>query len=226
MDLPQGLIVSCQAYEGDPMYGSHLMATMAIAAEMGGAVAIRANSPQDIQAIRKVTNLPIIGLHKVYSPDSEVYITPDFNSAESIAKAGCDFIAIDATNRPRPQNIQLSDLVSFIKNSLNKPIMGDISCKEDALTAEVLGVDLVSTTLSGYTSHGRPAMDGPDLDLVKDLVKDLKIPVVAEGRFRKPQQAAQAILLGAHAVVIGESITRPEKITERYVKAIEFEKEK
>lgn len=221
MGLPKGLIVSCQSYEGEPMFGAHIMADMAKAAEKGGAVAIRANSPQDIQSIRQVTQLPIIGIYKVHSSVSEIYITPDFESAESIAKAGCDIIGIDSTNRARLKNIELSDLYNFIKNTLHKFILGDVSCREEAILAESLGADFVSTTLSGYTSNGRPAMSGPDLDLVEDLVKAVQIPVIAEGRYREPHEAAQAIRLGAHAVVIGESITRPEKITGRYVTAID-----
>jgi len=220
MKFPKGLIVSCQAYEGDPMFGSHNMANMAKAAELGGAVAIRANSPQDIRTIRQITKLPIIGLYKVYSSASDVYITPDFDSAESIALAGSNILAIDSTCRVRPKNIKLSDLFKFIQDSLHKPIMADISCVEDAIVAESLGADMVSTTLSGYTSQGGSAMEGPDINLVEELVKTVQIPVVAEGRYHHPHQVARAILLGAHAVVVGEAITRPEKITERYAKAI------
>jgi N-acylglucosamine-6-phosphate 2-epimerase len=220
MIFPRGLIVSSQAYEGDPMFGPNIVASMARAAEKGGAVAIRANSPEDIQAIREVTSIPIIGIYKVYSPGSDVYITPDYESAEKISVAGCDIVAIDATKRKRPKEIKLIDLVNFIKNDLKKAIMADISCVEEALYAESLGADIISSTLSGYTSTGRPSMNGPDLELITDLVKRIKAPIVAEGRFHTPDQAVQAILLGAHAVAIGESITRPEKITERFVEAI------
>jgi len=159
MYLSRGLTVSCQAYEGDPLFGSQYMVAMAKAAEWGGAIGIRANSPQDIQAIRKVTNLPIIGLYKIASASSDVYITPDFEAAEAIAIAGSDIIAIDATPRPRPKNIQLSNLITFIKEKFGKPVMADISCLEDALLAEALKVDFISTTLSGYTAHGQPALN-------------------------------------------------------------------
>lgn len=220
MKFPRGLIVSCQAYEGDPMFGANIMANMAKAAEAGGAVAIRVNSPQDIRAIRRITELPIIGLYKVYSSASDIYITPDFESAESIALAGSDIIAVDSTNRARPKNIKLSDLFKFIIDSLHKPIMADISCVEEAVIAESLGADMVSTTLSGYTSLEYPASNEPDLALVEELVKTVQIPVVAEGRYHEPLQVARAMILGAYAVVVGEAITRPEKITERYVHAL------
>lgn len=220
MFLSRGLIASCQAYKGDPLFGSQYMVAMAKAAEWGGAIGIRANSPQDIQAIRKVTSLPIIGLYKIASDVSDVYITPDFAAAEAIDKAGCDIIAIDATPRPRPQDVQLSDLITFIKEKLGKPVMADISCLDDALLAESLNVDFISTTLSGYTVHGRPIIDGPDLELVGQLVQAIHLPVVAEGRIHEPAQAALAITLGAHAVVIGEAISRPEKITQRFLSAM------
>ncbi len=220
MKFPRGLIVSCQAYEGDPMFGANIMANMAKAAEAGGAVAIRVNSPQDIRAIRRITELPIIGLYKVYSSASDIYITPDFESAESIALAGSDIIAVDSTNRARPKNIKLSDLFKFIIDSLHIPIMADISCVEEAVIAESLGADMVSTTLSGYTSLEYPASNEPDLALVEELVKTVKIPVVAEGRYHETLQVARAMILGAYAVVVGEAITRPEKITERYVHAL------
>lgn len=218
--LPKGLMVSCQAYEGDPLFGAHFMARMAIAAKMGGAVGIRGNSPPDISAIRQATDLPIIGIYKINIPGYDVYITPDFEAARSIAEAGSDVIAIDATPRPRPGGILLADLIDYIHDVLGKPVLADASCVEDALLAESLHADMISTTLSGYTAHGRPACEGPDLELVQQLVIQVHIPVIAEGRFFKPAQAAQAMQFGAHAVVVGGAITRPEKITERFVNAI------
>lgn len=220
MTLPPGLIVSCQAYEGDPMFGPHIMAAMARAAEVGGAVGIRANSPDDIAAIRQVTSLPIIGLWKVHSPESEVYITPDCEAAEAIAKAGCDMIAIDGTPRRRAKGVTLPELIEFIHTALGKPVMADCSCLDDALLAQSHGADVISTTLAGYTSHGRPMTDGPDLDFVQELVGCVNKPVIAEGRFDVPSQVARAVALGAHAVCVGTAITRPENITRRFVQGI------
>jgi N-acylglucosamine-6-phosphate 2-epimerase len=216
--LTKGLIVSCQAYEGDPLFGSHIMAALAVAAEQGGAVGIRANSPEDIAAIRAVTNLPIVGLYKLYSPSSQVYITPSCESAEAIARAGSDMIAIDATPRPRHNRETVGQLIQFIHEALGKPVMADVSCIEDAVLAESLGADVISTTLAGYTQHGRPKMDGPDLEFVAEVVRRVRLPVVAEGRYHEPHQAAQAMQLGAHAVVVGSAITRPEDITRRFVR--------
>lgn len=218
--LPRGLIVSCQAYEGDPLFGPHIMAAMACAAQQGGAVAIRANGPADIAAIRAAVSLPIIGLWKI-GPTGlhDVYITPDAPATESIAAAGCSIIAIDATPRKRAGEIDLRSLIDYIHDNLHLPVMADISCLNDALQAVELGADVVSTTLAGYTAHGRPPMEEPDLPLLGAVLSRVRVPVVAEGRFATPAQVAAAFDLGAHAVVVGAAITRPEQITARFVRA-------
>lgn len=221
MEIPHGLIVSCQAYEGEPMFGAHIMAAMARAAEEGGAVAIRANSPADIAAIRKAVRLPIIGLWKVHTPGSDVYITPDAGAAQAIADAGSDILAIDATPRPRQNGATLNALIPHIRNVLGKPVMADCSCLDDALAAEALGADYIGTTLAGYTAHGRPMTDGPDLDFVRELAGRVNRPIIAEGRFHLPEQIRCALALGAHAVCVGGAITRPEEITKRFVSAVE-----
>ncbi len=220
MLLPHGLIVSCQAYEGEPMFGAHIMAAMARAAEEGGAIAIRANTPPDIAAIRAVTQLPIIGLYKIHSHTSDVYITPTRASAAAIVRAGCDVVAVDATPRPRDGGETLAQLIAFIHEELGKQVMADCSCMEDALLAEALGADYIGTTMAGYTAHGRPMTDGPDLDFVRELVGSVNKPIIAEGRFHLPELAAQALALGAYAVCIGGAITRPQDITKRFVSAL------
>ena len=220
MLLPKGLIVSCQAYEGDPLFGARIMAALATAAEEGGAVGIRANSPADIAAIRAATQLPIVGLFKLYKPESEVYITPTCESAVAIAKAGSDMIALDATPRPRHNSETVEQLIQFIHKELGKPVMADVSCVEDALLAVSLGADVISTTLAGYTQYGRPKTAGPDLEFLAEVVRRVRLPVVAEGRYHEPNQAAQALQLGAHAVVVGSAITRPEEITRRFADAL------
>src|SRR5215207_5933155 len=47
------LIVSCQARESEPLRDPYIMAAMAQAAVMGGAVGIRANGADDIRAIKQ-----------------------------------------------------------------------------------------------------------------------------------------------------------------------------
>lgn len=218
--LPRGLIVSCQAYAGEPLFGAAHMVAMARAALQGGAVGLRLNSPTDIAAVRAVTERPLIGLYKVHAPDSDVYITPDCAAAAAIARAGCDVVAVDATPRPRPGGLALADLITFIHDQLGKPVLADVSCLEDARLAEAQGADALSTTLAGYTAHGRPPLAGPDLEFLGALVRAARVPVLAEGRYWQPGEVAQAFALGAFAVVIGSAITRPWEITRRFVQAV------
>ena len=213
------LIVSCQALQGEPLYGAEIMARMAVAAKLGGAVAIRANSPEDIRAIRQAVDLPIFGLYKDNLPEDEVYITPTLRHACQIAEAGADVICIDATDRTRPEGPTLADFIRRIKVETGLPVMADISTIEEALMAEQSGADLVSSTMSGYTSYS-PQITAPDLELVSAMVARLMVPVMAEGRYLYPEQAREALQRGAYAVIVGGAITRPAEITARFATAL------
>ncbi|NLO82513.1 MAG: N-acetylmannosamine-6-phosphate 2-epimerase [Clostridiales bacterium] len=215
----KGVIVSCQALEHEPLYGAEIMARMAIAAKEGGAVGIRANYPQDIRAIRKEVDLPLIGIYKVQYADSEAYITPTLKEVEEVIKAGADIVAVDCTKRLKPANKTTEDFIREIRENFTTIIMADISTYEEGLMAEELGVDMISTTLSGYTPYS-PQIEGPDFELVERLSKAVDVPVIAEGRIWTSQEAVKALELGAYAVVIGAAITRPQKITERFTRAV------
>ncbi|MGE5508039.1 MAG: N-acetylmannosamine-6-phosphate 2-epimerase [Chitinophagales bacterium] len=214
-----GLIVSCQALEHEPLHGPFFMAAMAYAAEGGGAVGIRANSPEDLRAIRRLTALPLIGLWKVTYPGHEVYLTPTLSEAAAVAGAGADVIAIDATGRPRPGGVSLPELIRLIHSDLGKPVLADVSTRAEGLAAAEAGADLVSTALAGYTAYSRH-MEGPDLDLVSELAACLPVPVLAEGRIWTPEEAQKALTCGAHAIVVGGAITRPQQITQRFATAL------
>ncbi len=219
--LQGGLIVSCQALLEEPLFGAEHMAAMARAAAGAGAVAIRANGPADIAAIRAAVEVPIIGLYKVDLQGFEVRITPTLEQALQVAEAGADMIAIDATHRPHPEG-SAAELIQKIHDHTNCPVLADVSTLEEGLQAAAAGADFIATTLSGYTDYS-PAQPGPDFVLLEQLVHDLrskKIPVIAEGRVSTPEQAARALSLGAHAVVVGSAITRPQWITEQFVNAI------
>lgn len=228
MDLPalkrhlhKGLIVSCQALPGEPLFGAGMMAAMARAAVSAGAVAIRANGPEDIAAIRAEVQVPIIGIYKVDLPGFEVRITPTLEQALQVAEAGADMIALDATRRPHPKS-DVDELIEQIQRRTGLPVLADISTLEEGLAAAACGAEFVGTTLSGYTSYS-PDLPGPDFALLSDLVAALGpkgIPVLAEGRIATPEQAARALALGAHAVVVGSAITRPQWITARFMDAI------
>jgi N-acylglucosamine-6-phosphate 2-epimerase len=211
------LIVSCQALPDEPLHGASIMARMAVAAREGGAVAIRANSPEDIRAIREAVDLPLIGLYK--DGDSGVYITPTLRHARAVAEAGADVIALDATPRARPNGENLADIIAAIHADLGKLVLADVSTREEGIAAAQMGADFVAPTLSGYTEYSAKR-DGPDLELIQTLAQTLDVPVIAEGRIRTPAEARAALDAGAAAVVVGSAITRPQWITAQFVASI------
>jgi N-acylglucosamine-6-phosphate 2-epimerase len=211
-----GLIVSCQALEDEPLHGAMIMARMALAAQMGGAVAIRANSPADIRAIKETVPLPLIGLYKDGSEG--VFITPTSRHAQDIIEAGADIIALDATRRQRPNDEKLADIVGVI-HTAGRLVLADVSTFEEALAAQDAGADLIAPTLSGYTDYS-PQLEGPDYALIQTMTQQLSIPVIAEGRIRTPEEARLVLAYGAVAVVVGSAITRPQIITEEFARGI------
>ena len=71
------------------------------------------------------------------------------------------------------------------------------------MIAEALGCEAIATTLSGYTD--KPAPKLPNLKLVEDLAKRVKVPIIAEGGFNRPEQFKQALDAGAWSVCIWHS---------------------
>ena len=213
------LIVSCQATPQEALFGSDIMAKMAISAVRGGAKGIRVNTPADVKAVRAAVDVPLIGLYKEVIPGTPVIITPTIKHALAIAQAGADVIAIDATFRVHPED-EVPELIRKIHEQTDCLVMADISNFEEAEAAMISGADVVSTTLSGYTDY-TPSLVGPDIDLVRQIASTLSIPVFAEGRYYSPDQVKKAIEYGATAVVVGGAVTRPKEITERFVQAIQ-----
>lgn len=212
----KGLIVSCQSFPGEALYGSHYMVAMAKAAIMGGAVAIRTNGLEEIKAIKQAVTVPVIGLLKHEFPDSEVFITPTLEDAAAVYESGADIVAIDATRRQRPDGLTLQETIGELKKR-RIPIMADVSTYQEGIAAAGYGVDYVSTTLSGYTSYSRHTSVTPDLELVELLSRQIEVPIAAEGRIRTPGEALQALQRGASYVVVGAAITRPHLITQAFV---------
>lgn len=216
------LVVSCQALENEPLHSPFIMARMALAAAEGGAAGIRANSVVDIEAIKQQVALPVIGLVKRDYPDSEVFITPTLREVDELMVAAPEMIALDATDRPRPGGETLAQLVTSIRARWPALLlMADIASVEEALIAEQLGFDCVGTTLYGYTAQtqGHTLPEG-DFALLRAVLAAVTIPVIAEGNVDTPERAARCLALGAHAVVVGGAITRPQQITRRFTDAI------
>lgn len=208
-----GLIVSCQALPDEPLHSPDIMARLALAATIGGAVGIRANTPLDIRAIKAAVNLPVIGIHK--DGDEGVYITPTTAHALGIVDAGAEVVALDATARPRPNGETAAQIIAAV-HERGRLVLADVATMEEAQAAQAAGADFVAPTLNGYTDAAPPRHE-PDFDLLRALVIALDVPVIAEGHISTPEQARAALDAGVLAVVVGSAITRPRTITARFV---------
>ena len=206
--MNRGLIVSCQALENEPLHSSFIMSRMALAAKQGGAVGIRANSVEDITAIKEVVDLPVIGIIKKDYPDMVPYITPTMTEIDALVNTGVDVIAVDATIN---QDIEFLKEI-FIKYP-NQKFMADISTVEEGIRAGELGFHYVGTTLVGYTEQSKGINN---FDVLEELIKNCKAKIVAEGNFDTPEKARLALEKGAYTVVVGGAITRPQLITKKF----------
>ncbi|MDW7680490.1 MAG: putative N-acetylmannosamine-6-phosphate 2-epimerase, partial [bacterium] len=218
-----GLIVSCQAEANEPLNSPEILVALAKSAISSGAVAIRAEHPDNLMAMKQSLSVPVIGLLKRKYSNSEIYITPTLADAIAVLNTDVDIVAIDATLRRRPNTEKIAHIVQSLKKR-NALIMADISSVAEGRRAAQLGFDLIGTTLSGYTREiNRGASEHlPDFELLSQLVGELghQVPVIAEGRIWTPDQAIEALRLGAFAVVVGSAITRPHHISRRFQEKI------
>jgi putative N-acetylmannosamine-6-phosphate epimerase len=211
------LIVSCQARAGEPFRDPDSMARFAASAVAGGAAAIRAHGADDIRAIRKVVGVPIIGIWKEMQSDGRILITPSFESAQELAAAGADMIALDVTRRG--QRYGALERVRRIRQELEVPVLADIATLDEALAAAEAGADFVLSTMRGYTDE-TSTVQSFDLPFVQELIRRSPVPVIAEGMIDTPEQAHAALAAGAYAVVVGSAITRPVTIARRFADTI------
>lgn len=219
--LKGGLAVSCQAHEGEPLQGDQYMAKMALAAQMGGAVAIRANGPTGVRAVKAEVDLPVIAIYKRSIPGADTYITPDLESAGMVIEAGADIVALDCTRSRNHKGERGIEIIKQIREAYKIIIMAEISVFEEAQEAYEAGADIISTTLSGYTPYS-PQLKEPDFQLIGEIRKRLLDAYInAEGRISTPAQLRQAFQLGADMATVGGAITRPQWITRQFVDAIE-----
>lgn len=214
------IIVSCQALPNEPLYNEResIMPYMAMAAKEAGGTMIRTSSVRDVVEIKKKTGLPVIGLIKRGYADSEVYITPTMREINELVEAGSDIVALDCTFSKRLT--PLDEFIGEIKAKYPEIIlMADISTYEEGINAYNLGVDIVGTTMNGYTEQSREANIG-NKELITKLKKVVDIPIIAEGKVHTPQNAKEMLETGAFAVVVGGAITRPLEIATRFFDAI------
>lgn len=222
-DLKGELIVSCQALPQEPLHSSYIMSRMALAAKEGGAKGIRANTKEDIKEIRKLVDLPIIGIVKRDYPDSEVYITPTMKEVHELMEVEPEIIALDATNAKRPGGITLEKFVQMIKAEYPEQLlMADCSTVEEAKYADEIGFDFIGTTMVGYTKQSEgEKIEEDDFKILREILKSVKHPVIAEGNIDTPEKAKRVKELGAFSIVVGSIITRPQLITKSFVEALQ-----
>lgn len=216
--LKDGLIVSCQTQKDEPIYTDDMVVKMAEAAAWGGAVGIRANSPEQIRQIKAKVDLPIIGLWKIWHDNTDVFVTPTLEAAIAVWEAGADIIALDCTNQINHLGKKASDLIIEVKKAIPEAIIfADVSNYEEAALAVKNGADIVAPTLYGYTEDTKH-IEEPDFREFARMCRDFKADVcmMMEGHVYTPEDALKVLHLGAHAVVVGSAITRPHLTTKRF----------
>lgn len=216
--LKYRLIVSCQPRLNSALDHPRFVAALATMAEEQGAVGVRIRGVRDIRAVSRAVRIPIIGIEKINDPDSDVYITPTIESVRRVYRAGAQIIAMDATERPRPRGQHLANIIDAAKDNLDALLMADVATLNQGVEAARLGFDIVATTLYGYTEETRHCT-GPAFELARQLVREIKIPVILEGRVREPGHVRKAFDLGVYAVVVGTAITDFEWLARRLIDA-------
>jgi N-acylglucosamine-6-phosphate 2-epimerase len=223
-----GLIVSVQAPLGSPLRDSHVIAAMAEACLANGAVGVRLESPEHISAVRqRCPAALIVGLWKQTFDHSDVYITPGWHEVQSVWAAGADIVALDATDRIRPDGDSLEILMRRIQQELSVPVMADVDSLNSGLKAAELGCTWVGTTLYGYTKL-TDSFQPPAWELLPQLRVELPADVllICEGGIRSSTDAAKALRDGADAVVVGTAITGIDLQVSNYCKVISEEHSK
>lgn len=215
------LIVSCQAYEDNPLYGVDNMVIMSKCVLAGGAGAIRLCWPETVKAVRPFCTKPIIGINKVIPSDTcdareSVYITPTLESAIAVVEAGCDVLAMDGTLRARQGGERLGEIVAEIKRRYpDLVLMADLATIEEGIACAEMGFDILASTLSGYTTETQDRSEvEPDYELIRELKRETGLLVNAEGRIWDLCQLDRAWQCGADMVSIGSAITNPMKTTQ------------
>ena len=213
-NLKGKLIVSCQALPSEPLHSPFIMGRMALAAKIGGASGIRANTKEDIA---------IIGIVKRDYEDSEIYITPTMKEIDELMEVKPEIIAMDATISTRPEEKTLDEFFHEVKKKYPEQLfMADCSTIEEALHADELGFDFIGTTMVGYTKQSEgDKIEENDFEILREIVSKVNHKVIAEGNINTPEKARRVLELGAYSVVVGSIITRPQLITKSFVEAIE-----
>ena len=219
--LKGGLIVSCQMEKHAPGYSEDSVELLAKSAIWAGACGLRINGIENIKKIRELTDLPIIGLKKVFSDTTEVFMTPTMKEVEEVIQAGADIIAIDGTDR-LINGIPAFHIIQEIKEKYPEVlILADVRDEKDALQSLKMGADFVAPTFYRFKPDAK-STDEPDWEMFAKMcrVSDGLGYVLMEGKVWTVDDAIRALYYGAWAVVVGSAITRPHLIAQRFVEHI------
>ncbi|RYG15777.1 N-acetylmannosamine-6-phosphate 2-epimerase, partial [bacterium] len=204
------LIASVQATKG-PLDHEDTLQRLAKASLQEGVGVVRLEGVKAVRRLMPGLGVPIIGLLKRSYPDSEVYITPTAQDVDSMLDMGVHVLAMDGTLRPRPKGHELKALIERAHRRKTL-VMADCDSLESAMHAASLGADIIGTTLAGYTD-ARPMTTGPDLELLREIVRAVDVPVIAEGRYSQRWEVDAALRIGAVAVTVGGALNDPVKQT-------------
>lgn len=129
-------------------------------------------------------------------------------------------LGLDCTLRPQRGLAELKKLLGEVRRLWpHIAVMADLATLEEGVAVAGTGlVDIISTTLSGYT---RSSLDRkgekPDVRLIRELKKAVHLPVNGEGHIWELADLEAVLDAGADMVTIGSAVTRPHLITERFV---------
>ena len=193
------LIVSCQD-------NAQWTTRMALDGGCGG---LRLNGPKDVKIARLMSrDIPIVACWKEKVHGYAIYITPMPDQVQTLADAGADIIAFDATARKRPTPVKV--MVDTIHNA-GCLAMADIKNAEEGIAASEAGADYIATTLN-------PCLNPELVSTLKSAL--LGKTIVDEGSVWSPEDAKASLKAGADFVCVGSAITRPHEITRKFVEAI------
>ena len=218
------VLVSCQgplvAGEPSPFWEPEHMRMFAQAAKNAGCVGFRANTPPNVKAIKEAyPDMPMIGIYKIVEDGSDVYITPNMYAIEALRDLNCEIIALDGTNRKNARGKYAWEFIAEVKEKYpNQVLMADIATLEDAKLSAAAGVDIIATTMCGYTENTKELKLVCNFQLLEDIKREIPDKfLICEGKIWTIDDAQKAFDSGADAIVIGTAITNPLAITRRFV---------
>jgi len=209
--FPSGLIVSIQPRRDSAFKDNFDIIKFAYDCE-DSCVAYRIEGANNIENIKEnFTYKPLIGLSKKKFEDDDIQpvITPLFADAKLLLESGSDYVAMECSGRT-----DFAEIDQAVKAGIK--VIADVADVEHAILAEGLGCVAITTALYGYIGPKYPL---PGTSFVRDCIKNVKIPVIAEGGYFSPYDVLCAKSYGAHSICIGTAIHDPRSISKRFAEA-------